>query len=371
MAGTAAELWEDFCEHLKRAGRVLDRETTPQDELTVAEGYRDLVRLVRLGFEVAVEFADTEHPQVYQSVTSTGSGEGETSDARYHQAFIDGAATYYVTGTRGSAPLIEFTVYAGKIGLQDVSRQVGALTEQDLILGPDGSFEIVLSPQPHSGNWIHTEREATMLFIRQYAPDWRKTRDATFEIRKGSATPHSRPLTLDQIRTGLRRTAMFVDKAAHFWAAVVDRYAAAEPNVFHEIPIAPDPSRPTMPAGHRFSFGYFRLAPGEAVLVTFTPADVPYWGLDLTNYWFEPLSYPDGDHQSHVNNQTATYESDGSVRIVIADEHRAAPNWLDTKGHREGTITFRWSRTQDPLPEITTKVVHLAAYDNSHAHCGH
>src|SRR5690606_40088133 len=51
-------------------------------------------------------------------------GEGETSDARYHQAMIDGRRTYILSGQRGDAPFIEFTVYAGKIGLDAKSAQV-------------------------------------------------------------------------------------------------------------------------------------------------------------------------------------------------------------------------------------------------------
>jgi hypothetical protein len=97
-------IWEDFCERLKRAGGVLSRPTTPQDDFTIAEGLRKLVHFIRVGFEASVEYADTEHPRVYQSVTPTTLGEGETSDAVYHQAFIDGAATYRVSGDRGTAP---------------------------------------------------------------------------------------------------------------------------------------------------------------------------------------------------------------------------------------------------------------------------
>jgi hypothetical protein len=112
-----------------------------------------------------------------------------------------------------------------------------------------------------------------------------------------------------------------------------------------------------MPVGHQFSFGFFRLAPGEALVVEFRPSSVPYWGLDLTNYWFEPLSF--GDHRSHVNNRTAVYEPDGSVRIVIADGSNEAPNRLDTLGHQEGTMIFRWSRSRLPIPPLETKVVTL------------
>ena len=112
-----------------------------------------------------------------------------------------------------------------------------------------------------------------------------------------------------------------------------------------------------MPFGHRFASGYFRLEPDEALIVTFTPSDVPYWGIDLTNYWFEPLSYE--DHRSHVNNKTVTYEEDGSVRVVISQERRGSGNWIDLAGHREGTMIFRWSRSDDPLPVLATRVVKL------------
>ncbi len=355
---TRDDLWQEFCEQLKQAGRVMQREGVPGDELTRAEGYRHLARLIRMGFETTFEYADTQRPQLVQAVSATMLGEGETSDARYHQAFIDGGATYRVRGQRGSAPLIEFTVYAGKIGIEPTSRQIGALLERDLIVAEDGSFEVVLSPQEHAGNWIRTEPDATLLFIRQYAHDWAKTESARFEIEREGAVDDRAPLALAEIRSGLARTATFVDRAAHFWNDIVARRAAAEPNVFYVIPADPDPKRPTMPVGHRFAAGYFRLVPGEALIVSFQPVEVPYWGLDLTSYWFEPLSY--GDHRSNVNNRTVQTESDGTVRVVIADERRDVPNWIDTRGHREGTMLFRWSRSEEPIPQLAVHVAKLS-----------
>ncbi len=113
-----------------------------------------------------------------------------------------------------------------------------------------------------------------------------------------------------------------------------------------------------MPTGHRFASGYFGLAADEALVVEFTPAEVPYWGLDFTSFWFEPLSY--ADHRSHVNNQTAKYEADGSVRVVVGAKAGGAANWVDTLGHLEGVIMFRWSRTNATLPTFHTKVLKLA-----------
>jgi hypothetical protein len=352
------DAWVEFCEELKRAGRVMLRESTPKDELTRAEGYRHLARLAHMGFMAGFELSDPERPRIVPAVSKTMLGEGETSDASYHHAFIDGRATYWVRGTRGTAPFIEFTVYAGKIGLQDTSRQVGHLLEDDLQVESDGSFEMVIGPHEHPGNWIRTEPDANMLYIRQYAHDWSKVRSASFEIvREGEVAPEL-PLRLDEIRAGLSRTAAFVDRAVHFWAEIVDRRAEALANVFFEIPADPDPKRPTMPVGHRFAAGYFRLAEDEALEVRFRPGDAPYWGLDLTNYWFEPLSY--GDHRSNVNNGTVQLEEDGSVRVVIGESGGGVANWMDTRGHREGTMLFRWSRSDDPVPKLDARRVKVS-----------
>jgi hypothetical protein len=349
------DAWVEFCEELKHAGRVMLRESVPKDELTRAEGYRHLARLVHLGFMAGFELADTERPQIVPAVSKAMLGEGETSDARYHHAFIDGRATYRVRGTRGTAPFIEFTVYAGKIGLQDTSRQVGFLLENDIQVEDDGSFEVVIGPDECPGNCIRTEPDASMLYIRQYAHDWSRTQSAEFEIVREGAVGPEPPLRLEQIEAGLARTASFVDRAAHFWTAIVERRAEAPANIFFDIPADPDPERPTMPVGHRFAAGYFRLAEDEALEVHFRPSEVPYWGLDLTNYWFEPLSY--GDQRSNVNNGTVELEDDGSVRVVIGGSGGGAANWMDTRGHREGTMLFRWSRTDDPVPKLEARRV--------------
>jgi len=359
MASTASDPWDEFCERLKRAGRVLDKPNVPGDELTRAEGYRHLARLVHAGWLASFEMADPERPQILPAVSRHMLGEGETSDARYHQAFIDGASTYRVRGRRGQAPFVEFTVYAGKIGLQDTSRQIGHLLEDDLVVDEDGRFEVVIGPKPHPGSWIRTEPGASLLFVREYSHDWSRTEGASFEIEREDPPSPRAPLGVEEVRQGLLRTADFVDRAVHFWAAIVDARAAAPPNVFFEIPADPDPARPVMPVGHRFAAGYFRLAEEEGLVVRFEPGrEVPYWGLDLTNYWFEPLSW--GDHRSNVNNGTVRTEADGSVRIWIGDTRAGEANWIDTRGHREGTMLFRWSRTAAPLPTLSAEVVKLS-----------
>ena len=355
---TSVRAWESFCEQLKQAGQVLARESTPDDELTQAEGLRKLVRMIRMGFEATLEYGNRDFPEVYQLVTPTTLGEGETSDAHYHQVVIDGSNTYRVWGQRGDAPYMEFTVYAGKIGLDSSSAQVGAITELDLQVNPDASYELMLSPSPQPGNWIRTTPEATLLYIRQYAHDWSKTRDATYHIEQIGVSGERPPPTLAEASAALTRNSAYVARSSNIWAAIVDQRRAAPPNRFFvfETEHKDDlDEAPEMPTGHRFSSGYFRLREDEALVIDFAPADVPYWGLDTTSYWFEPLSY--ADHRSHYNNRTVHCEPDGSVRIVISLRDPGVPNWIDTRGHLEGPMLFRWSRTHLPVPDIQARVV--------------
>lgn len=358
---TSVQAWEAFCDQLKLAGAVLARESTPDDELTQAEGLRKLLRMIRMGFEASLEYGNTDFPEVYQLVTPTTVGEGENADAHYHQAMIDGSKTYRISGRRGDAPFIEFTVYAGKIGLDSGSAQVGAITEADLKVGPDGSYELMLSPDPQPGNWIRTTPEATVLYIRQYAHDWRKARDTTFKIERVGATGYRPSLTVAEVSQAMNRTATYVARSSNIWAAIVDQRRAAPPNRifnFEEEQKDSGEEAPEMPIGHRFSSGYFRLAEDEALVLSFKPADVPYWGMAMTNYWFEPFTYT--EHRSHYNNRTVHYEADGSVKIVIAAKDPGVPNWMDTMGHLEGPVIFRWSRTRLPVPDIQAEVVKLA-----------
>jgi hypothetical protein len=115
----------------------------------------------------------------------------------------------------------------------------------------------------------------------------------------------------------------------------------------------------TLPSGHRFAFGHFVLAADEALVVDFTPADVPYWGLTINNYWFEVIDY--GEQGSHLNHANAIREPGGHVRAVISAQRPPVANWIDTRGHHVGEFVFRWSRTALPVPSIHTRVVPIAS----------
>ncbi|MGE4650040.1 MAG: hypothetical protein AAEJ53_04050, partial [Myxococcota bacterium] len=59
------------------------------------------------------------------------------------------------------------------------------------------------------------------------------------------------------------------------------------------------------------------------------------------------------NRQSSLNQQQLHIDSDGRVRVVLSVEDPGVPNWLDTGGHLEGIIQYRyiWTRN-NPQPSI-------------------
>jgi hypothetical protein len=45
-----------------------------------------------------------------------------------------------------------------------------------------------------------------------------------------------------------------------------------------------------------------------------------------------------------INKASAIYEPDGSVRVTVAHRDPGTPNWINTCGHNEGTMLWRWYR---------------------------
>ena len=348
----ATAVWESFCEELKGVGAVLAREATPGDEQNLAEGLRFLMRMLRAGFENAFEYADPRHPLLGPMVTPTLVYEGVTSDARYHHAFIDGSKPYVIAGRRGDAPLIEFSVYTGKAGIHPESHSLGSLTERDLVVGADGNLQVYFGPERREGNWLPTDANTRYLMVREYAPDWSRLQPGRFEIRCEGEAQRRGPLSVSEVEAGLAGTLDFLKRQPRFWAEISDYWRGFAVNRFEPQLSADSRTDIAPPTGHHFSCGWFDLQPGEALRVHFVPESAVYWSLGVANYWYETLGFADGG--SEINNGSAIRAADGGVTAVIANAPPppGAENWIDTRGHAEGTMIFRWSRSPDPVPPI-------------------
>jgi hypothetical protein len=113
---------------------------------------------------------------------------------------------------------------------------------------------------------------------------------------------------------------------------------AKRKNRFHEV--MPAAAAVFRDPNIQFHAAYFELAEDEALVVEARPPRCDYWMFVLSNHWLETLDYT--RHRIMLNNHSAKLEPDGSLKLVVAARDPGHPNWLDTAGHRRGTLGVRW-----------------------------
>ncbi|WP_372865067.1 DUF1214 domain-containing protein [Spongiibacter sp.] len=357
------ELWAEFCDQLKEAGQQILRPEAPGDALHRAEGWRYLTRLTRIALDMFVECSDPDFPDFYRPSHETAKIGADNPDNYYQRAEINGAHDYRIRGSRGSVAYLGFIAIAGGYEEEDGNmRSVGALdTHGGLEVDSDGNIEIILSRQPQPGNWLPITDDTVAVLVRQTFLDRKSEAAAELKIeRLNREGAKPKPLDAAQFAAKLRSTAAFVKGTATLFADWAEGFKQ-QPNT---LPAADQAYCQKLGGDPNIYYyhGYFNLADDEALVIEADEIpDCDNWNFQLNNYWMESLEYRYVD--IHVNKHTAHYKDDGGVRIVVAARDPGCDNWLDTTGHREGTMAFRWigaERIVDPR----CRVVKLSELSN-------
>ncbi len=351
------EAWQAFCDDLKAAGEAVLRSETPSGAFDRAEGLRYLTRLLRAGLEAQVEYGDPRFPGFYQLSNETIKIGNDNPDNCYHNATISGRYDYRITGRRGTVPYLSLGTKAGGYESSRNMVPTGQIDAEDMEIGPDGRFEIVVSCKEQPGNWLPMRPESTQLIVRQTFADREKEEPATLRIECLNAEGDD-DLDPALLEGRLLAATSFVRNTAGIFVDWMQRYSR------HVNELPSDDQQICQDAGgdaaiHYFQ-SYWRLADDEALVIR--PERIPScraWNFQLSNYWMESLEYR--RHRISVNQHTAVYDEDGGVTIVVAHADPGAryPNWIETVHHHEGGMLFRWIDAEEH-PPIHTRVVKLS-----------
>jgi hypothetical protein len=354
-------LWQELVEALVAAGGTVTEITRVRDfeDIDVLEGYRYILAVLAEQLD-RMALRGSAHPLFLPGVTPVRKLFFDNPDTDYDTALITGTRTYRIHGHRGTPTYLAFCVYSGNMAKGERTR-VDNLADTDMVFGPDRSFEVTLSADEQPGNWIPLDPRANTVIARQYFLDRATEIPARYAIDvvggdlrdRGTADTDLPPdPPLDRLRFALltRDTARFVTRAATLAneRAEQARRAANQftPVVGHGVYGTPD-------AGYVVC--WYQLEPGEVLAIEVEPPACRYWGVHLANRWGQSL-----DHRTRttgLNARTATIDPDGMLRVVVGPRepgHAGEANWLDTAGHREGWVLFRWllsQRATVPVPE--------------------
>ena len=349
--------WEEFCDKLKETGKVVLDPKTPATALDRAEGWRYLTRLTRIALDMMLENADPDFPNFYSASHETAKIGADNPDNIYHNATIDGGRDYIIHGKRGTVPYISFATRANRYAIDGTMPFTGEIDTDRLEVNADGTFEIRLSQiNPNAGNWLSQAPDSTMVIVRQTFLDREKEIPAQMTIARIDGPKHPEPLSAERLDRSLMSAAAFVDGTARtvagwaeFFRHQPNKLPALDQEMFQKA--GGDPNI-------YYVHGYWDLKADEALVINTKVPECAFWNFQLNNYWMESLEYR---YQTiHVMKQTAKYNADGSITVVVAAKDPGTGNFIDTTGHKTGTMLLRWISAKDhPIPE--TKVVKLSS----------
>jgi hypothetical protein len=228
----------------------------------------------------------------------------------------------------------------------------------DLTIGADGSFDVVLSPQRpkgHVGDWWELKPETEKLMLRIVGCDWGIEREPRLGIVRLDAAQASkgRP-TLAQLA---ERFAEIPSTTAVCALAFPDKVQKLRDEGLINTLKVVDFSQMTGLARQSYYEGAYDLAEDEALITEVRiPQEVDYWSLILTNELYETVDWY--HNQSSLNAAQALVDSDGIFRAVISARDPGVHNWLDTSGYPSGAVQGRWFNTEE-RPTPTMKKVKL------------
>jgi hypothetical protein len=324
---TLAASWDRLCDGLAAAGHEVL--LAVEDERDAAEGIAQLGMLLEVALRWYIRGGDPNYPRFIE-INDTP----EVADNLF--AAIRGDATYRVRGDVSTLFDINISIHKSWAWLT-LTKPSGDLGLDDLEVGADGRFELILGGEKQPGNWLALPPDAEYVQIREYHADLASHRPGQFDIVRLGAGNEPPP------RLSPADVAERLDKALAWARRYGSFHRAALPQTY---PATPNTMRPpaNFAGGNShiwYGFGRFALGPGEALILSFDKPAARLWSVQwLTDPWYEN---PDmSERFSGITSCEAYVNADGKVRIVFAAGDPGVPNWLETSGYPRGLFVTRW-----------------------------
>ncbi len=232
--------------------------------------------------------------------------------------------------------------------------QLGLLTNRDIQVKPDGTFQITIDSDAAEGraNHLHSETGPLSLTIRDVLSDWQQ-RPNQLNIRLLGPASSSPQLNEVQIR---RLVLADLVEYVEFWSTFKNKWLGG--NLQANQIVTPFPRD----GGWGYlAAGRYDLAADQVLLITTERRGADYTGVQITDPW---MIAPDArSHPTSVNTAQAKPNADGSVTYAIAARDPGLANWVDTAGLHQGYVLLRWQGfPANAKPEGLLKSFRVVSY---------
>lgn len=360
--------WDQFCDHLKRAGSSAFKDANPANALQRADAFRFLTQNLGQAFDLALETRDPAFPQIHWFTTPTMKLGGDVADFTYRQAWISGEHAYRITGRRGTARWLNITVQGPRpetipgTPWPSLHEPFGDIPECNILgsqleTDAEGNFELVIGGEPRATNWLPLTPGSRKLFIREAFDAWAETPTPLTIERIGMAEPRPLPSPAQMNEAmdwaGRFMTGLMQQWPEHSWTT---SRGVCDPDQRNTFPGAAANDASDAKRGRMAAHMIWRLEPDEALIVEMDMHE-GFWIFGMggafagsMDFLYRPVSYTPA---------RTRIDADGVVRLVIAHGDPGVHNWLDTQGFSDGNLTYRNLLTQSPA-RFRTRLVKSA-----------
>jgi Protein of unknown function (DUF1214) len=353
--------WEKLIDGLRPLGDAM-RARVPQrlrnDPQIMAESMRLLLAGVARASSDAM-VGDRRHPMFVPELNIAQNIFQPNADTIYKSCLIEKGGVYMLRGDRGSVRMI-ILAQMGPDTLRTGKHHplLGQIDFDDLTVGEDGSFEMVISPERpagYGGDWFALSAQCEKFMLRIVSCDWGKEREPRFGIARLDVDEAKGRPSAEHLNAGYAELPGITAVCALAFPPHVEELR--EEGYINKFKIF-DVSQMSGLAGQFYYEGAYELADDEALISEVkVPESYKYWSIILTNELYETTDWY--NNQSSLNDMQGLVDDDGVFRTVISARDPGVYNWLDTSGYPSGAIQGRWfEASEKPMP--TLRKVRLA-----------
>ena len=361
LLGTLAKIRDEY----------VNSEVRGHDELEAVEGFGYLLQMVGHVSEFLIE-TDRERPRFSLIVSPARKLLGDNPDSIYHQAAIRGDRSYRIKGRRTGQDYISYTVHGtdptGGFG----GPVLADINDDDLTFDADDRYEIVLSATKPADEdpaaWVPLDPDARTVIVRNYFQHVVSAQNDP-EIHVVLDIEPLEDLGPSPARTDAEMAERIHQSTAMLEAITLGLRVFGTPAT---VPfVANEPNTVGPPWSFRatgeavagavdifYSSGSFDLGPDDALVMEGTIPPSRFTNVMLWNIHMQTLDYR--TRRQALNEAQIVTEADGSYRIVISEQDPGVPNWIDTGGHRRGTIFWRFLLPESDPETPRCRVVKVA-----------
>jgi hypothetical protein len=287
---------------------------------------------------------------------------GPDPDYVYSTAEIEPSGVYRISGFRGTSRFVEITQQVWSFLEPSLIAEGGSVFGShdldDLTLGDDGSFSVILSqerPAGHDGDWWQLGPDARRLTLRRCSCDWRNEVDARIAIDRldepgGDMTPAEFARRFSELPRWIEGMIQFDMQLIRYYREHHGVNTIKRSTKIDDMGGLPKQA---------YYDGMHEIDDDEAlILETDLPRECRYWQVLVGDDRFCTVDWV--NRQSSLNDVQARIDSDGRFRAVISRRDPGVPNWLDKADYPWGIVQLRWNRASDH-PDPTMKKVPFAS----------